>query len=53
MSRMKRPTPVAEYPKSFLPRNVARAADAACEEVLHEDDLLRKFGIVPSAGRSR
>ncbi len=32
---------------------IERAADAAAEDVLREDRLLRQFGIVPSAGRTR
>jgi uncharacterized protein (UPF0147 family) len=30
-----------DFPDTFLPRNVARAADAAMENVLFEDDVRR------------
>jgi uncharacterized protein (UPF0147 family) len=30
-----------EFPDTFLPRRVARAADAAMEDVLLEDDVRR------------
>jgi hypothetical protein len=32
---------------------IARAADQAAAEVLHEDLLLRTYGVKPPAGRSR
>ena len=32
---------------------IARAADAAAEQVLEEDRLLRQYGIEPVTGRSR
>lgn len=42
-----------DLPDTFLPRRVADAADAAMEDVLKEDRLLRKFGVIPPNGRSR
>ncbi len=49
MARRTRPKSVED---TFLPQ-VANAADRAMQEVLEEDKLLRKFGIVPTNGRSR
>lgn len=38
---------------TFLPARIDRAADAAAEQVLTEDYMLRKYGIEPEHGRSR
>lgn len=40
-------------PPTFLPENVARAADEAADKVLAEDFALRTWGIAPPHGRAR
>jgi hypothetical protein len=38
-----RPRPGEDFPATFLPRRIGRAADREMEAVLEEDALLREF----------
>lgn len=43
MPAPKRPRPVEDFPPTFLPRRIGRAADAEMAAVLAEDEALRQL----------
>lgn len=55
-TRTKRARPLStgsDFPDTFLPRSIGRAADRAMEQVLSEDKMLREHGLLPNEPSSQ